>query len=120
MYEIQDIHFYDNKAQLFYSGKEEHGRKRFECCAFVTRFGRMHLYEELFKIDDRFLYFDTDSIIFISKDNLYEPQLADYLGKFTNEIKNDNFIQEFVSAGPKNYGYLMDNGKSVENKGIFC
>ena len=72
----------------------------------------MHLYEELFKIDDRILYFDTDSIIFISKENLYEPELGDYLGKFTNEIKNENYIQEFVSAGPKNYGYLVDNGKS--------
>ena len=58
------------------------------------------------------LYFDTDSIIFISKENLYEPELADYLGKFTNEIKNDNYINEFVSAGPKNYGYLLNNGKS--------
>ena len=54
----------------------------------------MHLYEELFKIDDRILYFDTDSIIFILKNNLYEPELADYLGKFTNEIKNDSYIQK--------------------------
>ena len=59
------------------------------------------------------LYFDTDSIIFIAKENLYEPELADYLGKFTNEIKNDNYINEFVSAGPKNYGYLLNNGKST-------
>jgi hypothetical protein len=34
----------------------------------------------------------------------YEPDSADYLGKLTNEIKGDSFIEEFVSAGPKNYG----------------
>jgi len=49
----------------------------------------------------------------LSKENFYEPELADYLGKFTNEIKNDNYINEFVSAGPKNYGYLLNNGKST-------
>jgi hypothetical protein len=70
----------------------------------------MRLYEELFKIDERVLYFDTDSIFFISKENHYE--LADYLGKFTNEIKGDNFIEEFVSAGPKNYGYKLINGQT--------
>jgi hypothetical protein len=72
----------------------------------------MRLYEEMFKIDDRVLYFDTDSIIFISKENHYEPELADYLGKFTNEIKGDNYIEEFVSAGPKNYGYKLNNGQT--------
>jgi hypothetical protein len=35
-----------------------------------------------------------------------------YLGKFTNEIKGDNYIQEFVSAGPKNYGYKLNNGQT--------
>jgi hypothetical protein len=53
----------------------------------------MRLYEKLFKIDERVLYFDTDSIIFISNENHYEPELADYLGKLTNEIKGDNFIK---------------------------
>ena len=66
----------------------------------------------MFKIDERVLYFDTDSIIFISNENHYEPELADYWGKFTNEIKGDNFIEEFVSAGPKNYGYKQNNGKT--------
>ncbi len=72
----------------------------------------MRLYKELFKIDERVLYFDSDSIIFISKENHYEPELSDYLGKFTNEIKDDNYIEEFVSAGPKNYGYKLNNGQT--------
>ena len=49
---------------------------------------------------------------FFFKGNHYEPELADYLGKFTNEIKGDNFIEEFVSAGPKNYGYKQNNGQT--------
>ncbi len=66
----------------------------------------------MFKIDERVLYFDTDSIIFISKENHYEPEFADYLGKFTNEIQGDNLIEEVVSAGPKNYDYKLNNGQA--------
>ena len=117
LYDVHDIHFYDNKAQLFYSEKQElHlGGKDNNVVigAFVTCYGRMHLFQELFKLDDRVLYYDTDSIIFLSTPNMYEPELADFLGKFTNEIKGGNFIKEFVSAGPKNYGYLLNNGSSV-------
>ena len=75
----------------------------------------MVLYEELYKLDNRILYYDTDSIIFLSKDEAcYEPQLGDYLGKFTSEvkIKDGNHIIEYVSAGPKNYAYKLDSGKT--------
>ncbi len=58
----------------------------------------MRLYEELFKIDERVLYYDTDSIIFISKENHYEPELAYYLGKFTNEI-NWGVVESHTTNG---------------------
>ena len=57
------------------------------------------------------MYCDTDSIIFISRPGEYEPKLGNYLGQFTNEI-DDGFIEEFVSAGPKNYAYKLNNGKT--------
>ena len=45
----------------------------------------------------------------------YAPQLDDYLGRFTNEIKQKDgyYIQECISAGPKNYGYKLDSGETV-------
>ena len=109
LYEIQDIHFLnDCKAQLFYSEKVQlHlGGKDSNIVlgAFVTCYGRLKLYEELSLIDDRVLYYDTDNIIFLMKNKeSYAPQLDDYLGRFTNEIKQKDgkYIQEFISAGPK-------------------
>ena len=82
--------------------------------AFVTCHARLKLYSELEKLNERVLYFDTDSVIFVSKKDEYEPKLGDYLGEFTNEIdpKEGNYIKEFVSAGPKNYGYKLDTDKS--------
>ena len=119
-YIVQTIHFLnESKAQVFFSEKEElhQGGKDSNVVlgAFVTCYGRMVLYEELYKLDNRILYYDTDSIIFLSKDEAcYEPQLGDYLGKFTSEvkIKDGNHIIEYVSAGPKNYAYKLDSGKT--------
>jgi hypothetical protein len=39
--------------------------------AFVTAHARLKLYSELEKLGDRVLYFDTDSIIFVQRDNMY-------------------------------------------------
>ena len=60
-------------------------------------------------------YISTPIQLFsFQKKGEYEPQLGDYLGEFTNEIdpKEGNYIKEFVSAGPKNYGYKLDTNKS--------
>ena len=80
--------------------------------AFVTSLARLHLFDELQRLGDRVLYFDTDSIFYVSRPNEYEPVLGDYLGQFTNEIspQKGNHIVEFVSAGPKNYAYKLDTG----------
>ena len=36
--------------------------------AFTTSQARLKLYEELYKLSDRILYCDTDSIIFVEKE----------------------------------------------------
>jgi len=36
---------------------------------------------------------------------------GDYLGQLVSELKGDDYITEYVSAGPKNYGYKTANGK---------
>jgi len=60
------------------------------------------------------LYFDTDSVVFLEDTNdpdQPQPVLGDYLGEFTNELDDDDYIVEFVSVGPKNYGYKTKKGK---------
>ena len=87
--------------------------------AFVTCHARLKLYSELEKLGDRVLYFDTDSMIFISRKGEYQPKLGNYLGELTNELDNNDYIEEFVSAGPKNYAYRTKCGKfSCTVKGI--
>jgi len=57
------------------------------------------------------LYFDTDSVIFLSRPGEENPKLGDYLGDFKDELSTGDYILQFASGGPKNYGYLTKKGK---------
>ncbi len=57
------------------------------------------------------LYFDADSIIYSCQEGQESLPLGDYLGEFTDELKDGDLIVEFVSAGPNNYGYRTARGK---------
>ena len=48
--------------------------------SFTTCWARLKLLTALEKIGDRVLYYDTDSIIYISQPGKYDPPLGDYLG----------------------------------------
>ena len=78
--------------------------------AFTTCHARLKLYEALESLGERVLYFDTDSVIFIQNEGQTNPELGRYLGDFTSELSKDEYIEEFVSGGPKNYGYTTNQG----------
>ena len=59
------------------------------------------------------LYFDTDSVIYVHKDGLPEPLQGERFGDFKSELAFDDYITEFWSGGPKNYGYRTLKGKDV-------
>lgn len=88
--------------------------------AFTTAYARMVLYYYLAKLQKRVLYCDTDSCIFLqTSENDYMPATGEFLGNFTNELLQhgkNSYICEFVSLGPKNYGYKVkdtNSGKKV-------
>ncbi|PIK46161.1 hypothetical protein BSL78_16982 [Apostichopus japonicus] len=83
--------------------------------AFTTCHARLRLYDVLDRLQERVLYFDTDSIIYVTKPGEWEPPTGDYLGDLTNEIdpKDGQFIASFCTGGPKNYAYTLDSGMSV-------
>jgi len=77
---------------------------------FTTCWARLRLYEALQLLGERVLYYDTDSVIYLEEPGQPSPVLGDYLGEFTTELDNDDYIVEFVSGGPKNYGYKTKKG----------
>lgn len=80
--------------------------------AFTTCWARLRLYEALELLQERILYFDTDSIFFIHRPDLQKPILGDFLGDFKDELDRGDPIVEFVSGGPKNYGYRTKAGNT--------
>jgi len=83
--------------------------------SFTTAWARDRLYEALQLLGERVLYYDTDSVIYVEEEDQPSPLLGDYLGEFTSELETDDYIEEFVSGGPKNYGYKTKKG-NVECK----
>ena len=74
---------------------------------------RLKLYGILEKLNERVLYFDTDSIIYHPKPHLWNPTIVNNrLGEWTDEVLNATIVK-FVGMGPKNYGYefVDKNGK---------
>ncbi|XP_041919959.1 uncharacterized protein LOC121684091 isoform X2 [Alosa sapidissima] len=79
--------------------------------AFTTAYARLELYDVMDKLQERALYHDTDSVIFVSGPKDWVPETGDFLGQLTNELSQGDHIVEYVSGGPKLYGY-----RTVQNK----
>jgi hypothetical protein len=86
---------------------------------FTTCWARLKLYSVLEPLNTRVLYYDTDSVIYVSKPGEYDPPLGDYLGELTNELSRGEHIVEFVSGGPKNYAYRTNkNNETCKVRGF--
>ncbi|CAH2015400.1 unnamed protein product [Acanthoscelides obtectus] len=73
------------------------------CCNKVFRRNFLKP-ETIGKVEERAVYVDTDSCIYISRKGLDDISTGDFIGDMTDEL-NGGFISEFVSGGPKNYAY---------------
>ena len=80
--------------------------------AYTTAHARLKLYQLLEKLQDRVLYFDTDSVVYVHVPSQWNPPLGDYLGELKDET-NGVPIRCFVSGGAKNYAYELINGQCV-------
>ena len=54
---------------------------------------------------------DTDSVIYTQKSTESVIPTGNYPGEFTNELDDGDPITEFLTAGPKNYAYITQQGK---------
>ncbi|KAG1713953.1 hypothetical protein GQR58_002021 [Nymphon striatum] len=80
--------------------------------SLTTAYARLNLYSVIENLDERLLYFDTDSLIYIDRKGEWSPATGPFLGELKDEVPGDSII-EFAAAGPKNYAYITLKGKSV-------
>ncbi|KAL6433562.1 hypothetical protein ACFW04_006565 [Cataglyphis niger] len=94
--------------------------------AYTTTQACLKLYSYLERLDRRVLYYDTDSCIYKSSGDPHEyaPSTGNFLGDMTDKLESysrDNYIEVFVSGGPKFYAYVVrtpDNRTHECCKGI--
>ena len=68
----------------------------------------MRLYSFLEKLGTRALYFDTDSFVYVGSTAEPSPiECGDRLADMKNELGPVEYIDAFVSGGPKNYAYKV-------------
>jgi hypothetical protein len=81
---------------------------------------RLKLYTYLDASKERAIYCDTDSVIYIQKCG-QPPAVTcgDKLGDMTSLLRSDEYAEEFVSGGPKDYAYKTSKKKTgCEVRGI--
>ena len=113
--EVQKFHIVANdtiQVECIYKKdcQPEDNNTNIYLATFTTCWARLKLYSVLERVNRKVLYYDTDSVIYVSKSGEYDPPLGDYLGELTNELDAEEHIVEFVSGGPKNYVYKTNRG----------
>ena len=106
----------DETVEIQYMEKEgfveENKKVNIVIAAFTTAYARLKLYDLLDLLQERVLYYDTDSVVYVHEPGKPDPPLGDYLGDLTDEL-NGGYITTFMSGGPKNYGYVTNTGEAI-------
>jgi hypothetical protein len=85
----------------------------------VTAGACIHLYFYLHRLQDKAIYCNTDSVIYVQpKDKPPFVETGDKLDAMTSELKSNEIICEVVCAGPKNYAYRTVNTMTAECKTV--
>lgn len=77
--------------------------------SFTTAHSTMKLYKLLDAVDNRVLYCDTDSCVFVSKDCEHVPETGLFLSDLTDEIDEGMSADSFVCTSPKYYAVKLEN-----------
>ena len=101
----------DDMGQMTYNFKDQFvdnsKNTNVYIACFTTSHARLMLYNKLDYLNEKVLYFDTDSIIYID-DGTKNVKTGDMLGDMTDEISGKG-INRFTSTGPKSYSFKYGN-----------
>lgn len=89
--------------------------------AYTTALARLHLYSNLDKLQENCLYYDTDSVIFICKNDEKVLSLGDNLGDLTDELTEyggGSYISEIVITAEKSYSFIVNS--PGQNDSVVC
>lgn len=79
----------------------------------TTCWARLKLYDVLDILNTRVYYYDTDSVIYVSRHGCYDPPFGDFQCELTNELDGNQYITEFLASGPKAYSFKTNKGQEI-------
>ncbi|GAV01658.1 hypothetical protein RvY_12336 [Ramazzottius varieornatus] len=109
----------DDTVQVPYKAAEgfedQNGTVNVVIAALTTCYARLHLLRYMVESTrpERILYFDTDSVVFVSRESAVDPPVGNVLGNLSSELKPGQHITRFATMGPKSYAYVTNDGKMV-------
>jgi len=111
MHENMALVTYRKKSEDFF---EINNHANIYIASATTAWARIEIFNLADRVGDRSAYMDTDSLFY-----KVDPENPDnnlprgpFLGDLTNELKIPNdFVSEFYSGGPKNYGFRTLKGE---------
>jgi G:T-mismatch repair DNA endonuclease (very short patch repair protein) len=114
---IHDIHYVNDECVMVQwshaKGHESAGTNtNIVLAALTTAYARLELYSVLDLLGERALYCDTDSIIYVHRDDEPNPTIGPYLGQLKDELP-DSVITHYVATGPKAYCLKLSDGGTV-------
>lgn len=81
---------------------------------FTTAYARIRLFKLIDRVKDRFVYCDTDSVIYELSPNAADNlPTGEFMGDLTSELDFGETIVDFVSGGPKVYAFKTSKNKCV-------
>ncbi|XP_055374404.1 uncharacterized protein LOC129607410 [Condylostylus longicornis] len=83
--------------------------------AYTTTQARLKLYSYLEKLQERVLYYDTDSVVYISRKGDYEPSVGNFIGDMTDELE---CYESVLNPKADNEIYILSQniGRNKEHK----
>ena len=112
---IHDVHIVnDDCVMVTFSEEDDYNEgnnsSNLAIAALTTSYARLRLLKML--LDDRVLYFDTDSVIHTSKPGDWEPPRGNILGDWDNQLEQgESHIVSFASLGPMTCSYVTIAGR---------
>ena len=103
-----------NVARVVCNYDEEHNYKVNKVCvsigSYITCYSRLKLLEYLNKLPEKsVLYYDTDSIFYFSEHCEHVLDTNTDLGCLDSQLNDNQYINLFVSTGPKSYSYVTND-----------
>ncbi len=107
----------DDTIQIEWTYKKdclpEDNKTNIYLATFTTCGARLKLYSVLEDLDRRVLYYDTDSVIYVSRPGQCDPPLGDFLGELTDELDGGEHIVGVCVGWPKNYAYKTNKNEET-------